>query len=137
VFLWNNETDVIHLLHTSQQGKDQGTSRIQEVTSSDGGDRWSRVDILYDKEGTFLRNHPIRSLDGAWLLPVYHTPLGLWDHASQYSEMMRSDDDGKTWEPIAIMAPPPMACVQPSVVRLANDSLVSFFRDRRDVAIYK
>lgn len=137
VFLWDNATDTIHLLHTSQRGPDQGTSRIQEVTSTDGGDRWSRIDIIYDKEGTFLRNHPIRALDGAWLLPVYHTPKGLHDHKSQYSEMMRSEDDGKTWNAISIMAPPPMALVQPTVVRLANNSLVAFFRDRRDVAIAK
>lgn len=138
VFLWNNETDTIHLLHTSQRGADQGTSRVQEVTSTDGGDRWSDVDIIInDRDGTFLRNHPIRSLDGAWLLPVYHTPKGLHDHKSQFSEMLRSDDDAKTWKPIAVMAPPPMAFVQPSVVRLANNSLVAFFRDRRDVAIAK
>ena len=137
VWLYLKESDTLHLMHTSQKGRDQGTSRVMQLTSLDGGRTWSKPKTIIEHSGTFLRNHPIQALDGSWLLPVYHTPKGLFDHKSQYSEVQRSTDEGKSWEPLAMMAPPPMALVQPSIVRLANNFLLSFFRDRRDGNIWR
>ncbi|KAK3256523.1 hypothetical protein CYMTET_34345 [Cymbomonas tetramitiformis] len=74
--------------------------------------------------------------DTEWLLPMYYTPDGFFEHASQYSTIQRSSDGGATWTE-DVMEGTLGKLVQPTVLRLKDRSLLAFFRSRDADWIYK
>jgi len=81
-------------------------------------------------QGTFLV-----APNGDWLLPMYYTPNGFADMATHYSVMMRTSDQGATWQE-SRMSQAGQYLAQPSVVKLQNGDLLAFYRDRRAEWIY-
>uniref|UniRef100_A0A061RPA0 Bnr repeat-like domain protein n=1 Tax=Tetraselmis sp. GSL018 TaxID=582737 RepID=A0A061RPA0_9CHLO len=144
-WLWDNGTDSIRLMYTSQTGANQGTSSVHAVESRDGGQSWSAHSVLLDEPGAFLKNAPIRSRDGrSWLLPMYYTPKGLAHVPSQWSALRSSEDGGRTWSTLSNMSLQGSGLVQPSVVRAAaspggepSPRLVAFFRSRRRDSVWR
>lgn len=73
--------------------------------------------------------------NGDWLLPMYYTPNGFADMATHYSVMMRTSDQGASWQE-SRMSQAGQYLAQPSVVKLQNGDLLAFYRDRRAEWIY-
>eukprot|EP00873_Tetraselmis_striata_P013908 jgi/Tetstr1/434172/TSEL_023283.t1 len=133
----------LRLLFTKQFGMEQGTSNVMEVVSQDGGRSWSAEPRMVMAEpGAFIKNAALAAQPradeagrgpggaGEWLLPMYHTPEGANKFPSQYSELRRSVDGGKSWQHASRMSKLGEGLVQPSVVRLPSGQLVAFFRQR-------
>ncbi len=77
-------------------------------------------DEYYSRMGWFTRTHPLELPSGRILVPMYSDGFS-------FGIMAISDDHGYTWsasEPIV-----GMGCVQPSVVRRNDGTLVAYLRD--------
>ncbi|CAF3786099.1 unnamed protein product [Rotaria sp. Silwood1] len=132
VLFWNNETQILHLYHSSQLGNAGETnSEIWHVESKDRGATWSIPKSFYTIPGAFDRNRIISTWknDGV-IFPCYNTSTN-----SGYSFILRSNFVTSSWTRTDI--PMTTNLVQPSIVRLTNSSkLRTFFRDRNAVSIY-
>jgi len=124
----SNHVRIVHASEVSFQG--QGTSDMRSLYSTDGGETWSKPEIVDHQNGAFPKNSVIRALNGDLLLPMYYTPSGFFDHATQYSMLQKSSDLGKSWKPLVEFPGTRGNLVQPTVVRLNNNDLLSFFRSR-------
>ena len=126
------------LLHTAQMSGNQDTAIVRRRISRDNGRTWGPTETLQDAApGTFVR-HPIHvHSDGSWLLPIFHCrtrPGEKWDGSFDDSGVMRSTDEGRSWQHIAV--PDSVGCVHMSIVPAANDRLLGFFRSRWADFIY-
>eukprot|EP00873_Tetraselmis_striata_P045340 jgi/Tetstr1/465604/TSEL_010251.t1 len=137
VWLWDRPVHEVRLMFTSQSGHDQGTSHVEvAVKDTTAAAGFGRPEVLFEQPGAFLKNAPLLAADNStWLLPMYHTPRGFHDAGSQWSQMLRSADGGRTWGEGVIMAPQGMGLVQPTVTWVADGTagekqLVAFFRSR-------
>jgi predicted neuraminidase len=77
-------------------------------------------DLYFSRMGWFTRTHPLELPSGRLLVPMY-------SDGYSYGIMAISDDGGYTWtasEPIV-----GEGCIQPSVVRKKNGTLVAYLRD--------
>jgi predicted neuraminidase len=119
------------LLYTAQRFGNQDTAIVRCRTSSDGGRTWSDIATLIDRPGTFVRQPPIVTDDGVWLLPVFYcraVPGEKWDGSNDVSAVLRSDDGGKSWQEYVV--PGSLGCVHMNIVRLADRTLLALFRSR-------
>eukprot|EP00899_Mesostigma_viride_P024042 jgi/Mesvir1/4822/Mv11110-RA.2 len=138
VMFYDRDAQVLTVLHTSQVAyAGQGTAEVRAVRSRDLGRTWDQPQTLFSEPGAFVRNQLVPSLQGEWLLPMYYTPDGFFEHESQYSTVRRSSDSGLTWRE-SVMAGTQGKLVQPSVVRLHSNRniLRAFFRSRHADYIY-
>lgn len=127
------------LLHTAQLSGNQDTAIVRRRISLDNGRSWGPTETLADiPTGTFIR-HPIHvHSDGGWLLPVYSCrtrPGEKWDGSLDDSAVLRSTDQGATWQRIAV--PDSLGCVHMSIVPAAGGALLGFFRSRWADRIYQ
>jgi hypothetical protein len=128
------DSDAVRLGQAAHEG--QATAEVRLVTSSDGGRSWGTPTVIFRQEGAFTKNQLIRSKRGEWLLPMYYTPRGFFEHASQYSSLRRSVD-GRTWADEEVVLPGTMGgLVQPTMVRTPHGSLRCFFRSRAADCVY-
>ena len=126
------------LLHTAQYSGNQDTSVVQRRISLDNGLTWTPTESVNDLAcGTFVR-HPIHiHTDGSWLMPAYAcrvTPGKKWDGSLDESAVLRSTDQGASWQSIPI--PNSLGCVHMSLVPASNGHLLGFFRSRWADNIY-
>jgi predicted neuraminidase len=128
----------VHLFHTTQKADEgEANSQVLHTISIDHGKTWSSPQVLFAKGGSFTR-HPLEVLpDGAWLLPMtYVTSKGIGQGSeTNYPAMEISRDNGKTWT--ECLLPKAEGKVQPTVVKLAANEYVAFFRDRAGNWIYR
>jgi predicted neuraminidase len=126
------------LLHTAQNSGNQDTAVVRRRISHDNGRTWGPVETLSDAPvGTFVRQPIHVHGDGAWLLPVFtcRTAAGeKWDGSLDESAVLRSTDQGRTWQRIAV--PGSLGCVHMSIVPATGDRLLGFFRSRWADSIY-
>lgn len=113
----------VWLLHTSTEPHQATTSRVVKRVSSDSGRTWGEPEVLFHDPGIFLRNPPVLSEDGTWVLPVYHCTSN-----GHHSAVRLSTDRGRTWEEHPV--PGSTGKVQMSVVPLTDGSLLGLFRSR-------
>ena len=135
----NDKEDSKHvrIVHSSQAAYEgQGTSDMRSLFSTDGGETWSKPVVVDHKNGAFPKNSAIRALNGDLILPMYYTPSGFFDASTQYSELQTSKDGGESWHPLVEMPGTRGNLVQPTIVRLNNNDLLSFFRSRMADFIY-
>lgn len=126
------------LLHTSQlAGQGQINAEVLYLTSDDAGQTWTRPRPLFTQPGSFIRHPPVLISKKVWLLPMYYTPSrNITDGAeSHYSAVKVSRDGGKSWKECKI--PQSNGLVQQSVLRLANEHFLGFFRSRYADFIYQ
>jgi predicted neuraminidase len=126
------------LLHTAQYSGNQDTSVVRRRVSLDNGLTWTPTESVNDLDGgTFVR-HPIHiHTDGSWLMPAYAcrvTPEKKWDGSLDESAVLRSTDQGASWQSIPI--PNSLGCVHMSLVPASNGHLLGFFRSRWADNIY-
>lgn len=126
------------LLHTAQESGNQDTAIIRRRVSFDNGATWSAADTLNDlPTGTFVRQPIHIHTDGSWLLPSYECRVAAgkkWDGSLDESAVLRSTDQGKTWQTIPV--PNSLGCVHMSIVSASDGGLLGFFRSRWADHIY-
>jgi len=113
----------------------QHTSRIRCRVSKDRGHSWGEPFTLFDREGSFCR-HPIQVLsNGDWIFAVWYSFLdGRSAFGSDYSAVMISSDEGRTWKEHAV--PGSAGRVHMSIVEQDPGQLIAFFRSRAADRIY-
>mmetsp|Transcript_5848 Transcript_5848/g.10153 ORF Transcript_5848/g.10153 Transcript_5848/m.10153 type:complete len:328 (-) Transcript_5848:19-1002(-) len=139
VLFYDDSRSSLTLLHTSQQAyKGQATSEVRAVHSLDCGKTWSTPQTVLTAAGAFTKNQLLRCAKGSdWLLPMYYTPDGFFEHHSQYSTVQRSTDGGLSWVDSTPMDGTWGKLVQPTVVRGMGGGLICFFRSRAADFVYK
>jgi predicted neuraminidase len=94
------------LLHTAQTSGHQDTAVVRRRRSHDNGRTWGPTDTLEAApKGTFVRQPIHVHSDGTWLLPIFNcrTHAGqVWDGSLDDSAVMRSTDQGVTWQHIPV-----------------------------------
>ena len=128
----------IWLLHTQQSaGKGQGDSQILKVLSRDGGQTWSKPEVLFAKRGAYDRQPIVIGDHREWILPIYYsTSAGITKGAqTNYSAVEVSHDSGKTWQETRV--PGSEGLVQMNIVKLGPGKFVAFFRSRYADHIYR
>lgn len=127
------------LLHTAQFSGNQDTAIVRRRISRDDGATWGEADVLKDLPiGAFVRQPIHVHTDGSWLLPVWDCrvmPGQKWDGSYDESAVMRSTDQGATWQ--RILVPDSVGCVHMSIVSASDGGLLGFFRSRWADHIYK
>ena len=127
------------LLHTAQLGGNQDTALVRRRISTDEGRTWGPSDTLIEPGpgyGVFVRQPPVVTADGRWLLPVFRciTPgAGKWVGDHDTSAVHVSADGGKTWT--AHEVPDSTGCVHMSIVPVP-EGFAAFYRSRWADSIY-
>ncbi|WP_066334068.1 sialidase family protein [Azohydromonas lata] len=128
------------LLHTAQTAGHQDTSVVRRRVSHDEGRTWGPTETLKDvPAGTFVRQPIQVQADGSWLLPIFNcraVPGQAWDGSLDDSAVLRSTDQGASWQRIEV--PASLGCVHMNVVagKGASD-LLAFFRSRWADHVYR
>jgi predicted neuraminidase len=126
------------LLHTAQLSGNQDTAVVRRRISQDNGKSWSATETLADAPaGTFVRQPVHVHSDGTWLLPIFDcrvVPGQKWDGSLDESAVLRSTDQGASWQRIPV--PDSVGCVHMSIVAGRGNSLLGFFRSRWADNIY-
>jgi predicted neuraminidase len=111
----------VSLFHVEMFGDSFCLGRVVVRTSSDAGRTFGPPRQAFDAVCTMVRNHPIVTRSGRWVLPAYQ-------QAIYQSQFWTSDDAGQSWQ-----ATPPLLTLgnnnlQPAVVELADGSLFALMR---------
>ncbi|MGI4954897.1 MAG: sialidase family protein, partial [Janthinobacterium lividum] len=137
--LFNTPAGELWLLHTAQQGGNQDTALVRRRISTDDGRTWGAPETMIPAGadyGVFVRQPPVVTADGLWLLPGYRcvTPArGKWVGDQDVSEVYVSRDQGASWA--AVPVPGSTGCVHMSIVP-TDDGYAGFFRSRWADSIY-
>jgi predicted neuraminidase len=127
------------LLHTAQTAGNQDTSVVRRRVSRDNGRTWGPTESLDDiPQGTFVRQPIQVQADGSWLLPIFNCrtlPGQAWDGSLDDSAVLRSTDQGRSWQRIEV--PESLGCVHMSIVPARNGGLLAFFRSRWADHVYR
>lgn len=128
------------LLHTAQRSGNQDTAVVRRRKSLDNGQNWGPTEDLADvPTGTFVRQPVHVAADGTWLLPIFNcrtVPGQAWDGSLDDSAVLRSTDQGKSWQRIEV--PGSLGCVHMSIVPAADGKgLLAFFRSRWADHVYR
>ena len=127
------------LLHTAQTSGHQDTAIVRRRLSRDSGRSWGSTETLdAAPAGTFVRQPIHVHADGTWLLPIFNCRTladQAWDGSLDDSAVMRSTDQGASWQRIAV--PDSVGCVHMSIVAAAGGALLAFFRSRWADHIYR
>jgi predicted neuraminidase len=123
---------VLWLLHTAQTSGHQDTSVVRQRISQDNGLTWGPTqDLVGAPQGTFVRQPLQVQADGSWLLPIFRckpVPGKAWDGSLDDSAVLRSTDQGASWQVIEIAGS--LGCVHMNIVPASQGALVAFFRSR-------
>lgn len=127
------------LLHTAQNSGHQNSSVVRRRLSHDHGQSWELTETLADAPaGTFVRQPIHVHGDGSWLLPVFHCralPAQAWDGSHDDSGVLRSTDQGRSWQRIAV--PDSLGCVHMNIVAASDGGLLAFYRSRWADHVYR
>jgi len=100
--------------------------RLYVMESDDSGRTWSDSVVAVGKRGFSCKNGIVLK-DGRILLPVYDDSGG----GKWATSMLRSDDDGKTWNWVGqVLAAEGKAGGEPAVVELDNGAILTAMRSR-------
>jgi predicted neuraminidase len=127
------------LLHTAQTSGHQDTSVARCRISLDNGLSWGpTADLAGAPAGTFVRQ-PLRiQADGSWLLPIFRckpVPGKAWDGSLDDSALLRSIDQGNSWQLIDV--PGSLGCAHMNIVPASDGGLLAFFRSRWADHVYR
>jgi len=137
--LFNAPGGALWLLHTAQLGGNQDTALVRRRVSTDVGQSWGPAETLIEPGpgyGVFVRQPPVVTADGRWLLPVFRCitpPAGKWVGDHDTSAVHVSADQGRTWSVHEV--PGSTGCVHMSIVPVPG-GFAGFFRSRWADSIY-
>ena len=129
--------DVLWLIWTAQASGNQDTAVVRFRQSADLGRTWGDIGTLFATPGTFVRQPPVVTASGRWLLPIYYcrTRAGeKWSGNHDVSAVKISDDRGRSWREVDV--PGSTGCVHMSIAPLADGTLLALFRSRWADAIH-
>ena len=140
VLFYDDVDSKLHLFHShapAESGESQST--IFHLSSADSGATWTKPEEWLSAPGGFPRNRIIPAADGGVIFPFYNASNAPDYDNHNYAIIGLSpsnrDWNAKNWQFFGIKGSADL--VQPSTVRLKNQSLVTFFRDRRAQNIYR
>ena len=124
----------VWLLYTAQFAGNQDTSEVRCRVSTDDGLTFGPVRVLIPASpagGVFVRQPPVVTPDGRWLLGVFNcvsVPGERWVGNSDTSSVYTSSDNGATWTETEV--PDSVGAVHMSIVPLPDGSLLAVYRSR-------
>jgi predicted neuraminidase len=127
--VWQAPGGTVWLFYVVRYGATWSTSRIQAKLSRDGARTWSDPFILAFEEGMMVRSKPIMLEGGDYLLPIYHETGHDTERvgADTTSLFLRCEVPEMRWSETSRIASR-TGNLQPAVVELAKDHLVSYSR---------
>jgi predicted neuraminidase len=129
--------DVLWLIWTAQASGNQDTAVVRYRQSIDLGRTWGDIGTLFSTPGTFVRQPPVVTASGRWLLPIYYcrTRAGeKWSGNHDVSAVKISEDRGRTWREVPV--PESTGCVHMSIAPSADGTLLALYRSRWADAIH-
>lgn len=126
------------LFYTSQPGGRQNEAEVRFRRSDDMGTSWSSPKQLFPQLGRFVRQPPVVTEDGRWLLPVFRCLKQgdlPWTGEADDAAIMVSTDQGETWREEVL--PGSLGCVHMNIVPLDAARMVAFFRSRWADHVYR
>ncbi|RZM02201.1 MAG: glycosyl hydrolase [Variovorax sp.] len=129
--------DVLWLIWTAQASGNQDTAVVRYRQSIDLGRTWGDIGTLFSTPGTFVRQPPVVTASGRWLLPIYYcrTRAGeKWSGNHDVSAVKISDDRGRSWREVPV--PESTGCVHMSIAPSADGTLLALYRSRWADAIH-
>ena len=124
----------VWLFYTAQVAGNQDTSEVRCRVSPDGGRRFGPVRVVIPAGpagGVFVRQPPVVTDDGRWLLPVFNcarVPGQRWSGDADTSSVYASTDGGASWVPTEV--PGSVGCVHMNLVPLPDQTLLALYRSR-------
>ena len=118
------------LIYTSQPSGNQDQAVIKARISTDDGRSFGPVFVLFDRPGTFVRQPPLVTAAGDWLLPAFlcpSPPSGRWRGDNDSSAVLRSTDQGRSW--MLHDVPESTGAVHMNILAAAN-GLIALYRSR-------
>ena len=135
--LFQEPDGTIDLYHSTQEADaGEANAHVLHLVSKDNGVTWAKPTLLFGKPGAFTRHPMVILKDGSWMLPIsYITSAGIGAGSeTNYSATEISRDNGATWKECVMAGSE--GKIQPSVVSLAPDRLLAFFRSRASDFIF-
>lgn len=129
--LFCDPEDRVWLFYTAQPGGRQDAAEVRCRISDDMGRTWSAPRRLFEQRGRFVRQRPVVTPDGRWLLPVFRCLKQgdlPWTGEADDSAVMVSQDRGATWQESVL--PGSLGSVHMNIVPLDGNDMVAFFRSR-------
>lgn len=127
--VWQAPDGVVWLFYVARYGEFWSDSRVTAKVSRDGARTWSEAFQVTFEAGTMVRNRPIVTSDGAWLLPVYHE-IGQDTEVSDPNDssfFLRYDPATRLWKG-GNRVHSRLGNIQPAPAVIAGDHLVAFCR---------
>ncbi|MGP8290438.1 sialidase family protein [Vreelandella zhanjiangensis] len=125
------------LTYTAQLSGHQNTAIVRRRRSYDGGKTWSATEDLFKTPGIFIRQPPVFTQDGSWVLPVFLCRVAegeRWTGNDDISAVMISKDAGNTWQQQDV--PESVGCVHMNIQPLKDGSFIALYRSRWADCIY-
>ncbi len=119
--LFVDDRGVVRLYYVEMFGDTFCLGTVKQRISDNQGRSWSKPDTALDAICVMVRNRPIVTRRGRWVLPAYIQGI----YASQF---WISDDDGASWQPTSPILKYPSTTLQPAVVELEDGTLYSLMR---------
>jgi len=119
--LFRDDADTLHLYYVEMFGDNFCLGRSMQMDSTDGGATWTTPRPLLDAVCILLRNRPIITAGGTWILPAY-------EQAVYQSQFWRSADRGATWQPSGKLFSIPLN-LQSAAAQLPDGSLFALMRN--------
>jgi predicted neuraminidase len=110
----------VFLYHVEMFGATFCQGSVVVQSSVDDGHSWSAPRLSLDAACIMVRNQPIVTTAGRWILPAYIQSI-------YQSQFWLSDDEGATWRPAAPLFSLPNN-LQPAVAELCDGSLLALMR---------
>jgi predicted neuraminidase len=135
--LLQEQDGTLDLYHSTQKADaGEANAHVLHLVSKDNGVTWSKPALLFAKPGAFTRDPVVVLKDGSWLLPMtYIAGASAGKGPEQdFSAAEISNDRGVSWKECLMAGT--QGKIQPSVVLLAPDRLLAFFRSRANDFIY-
>lgn len=127
--VWEAPDGVVWLFYVVRYGEIWSDSRIAARISTDGARTWSEPTQITFEAGTMVRNRPVVTSDGSYLLPIYHevgTDTEQTDGACT-SLFLRYDSRRRLWlESNRVRSR--LGNLQPAPALIDGDRLVAFCR---------
>ena len=117
------------LFYAVRYGDTWSDSVIYAKISYDGANTWSDSVMIASEKGMMVRSQPIALNNGDYLLPIYHETGNDRDgtSADTTSLFLRFNKATQTWTETGRVRAR-IGCLQPSVVQLTDDHLITYMR---------
>ncbi len=142
VLFYDDMGHALHLFHSHAPAESgESESVIMHLLSVDAGKTWTAPAVWLAAPGAFPRNRILPAPNGGVLFPFYNASGASKEFGGENYAIMGISDASRNWDPSTWQFLPIEGSgdlVQPSTVQVsANNSLITFFRDRRAQNVYR